>query len=756
MKTRICSSWLLGLVLLVLPLAGCLQESSLSTQGGSVAAAEVASPPETPAVDPVAESSENTDPDEALAQADEQSISTAPARKVSTEIEVPANLKPSPATAEIIKLANAGAAENVMLAFVTNSLGTFNLRAEEIIYLNDIGVPSAVVTAMLQRDHLLQDSNLTFVPAELDLSGVVPDTSSVSTPSAPPLEVSQTQPPMFDSTPAYGATDYAVPVDTEPSPTDYTDYYDSLALYGSWVDVAGYGRCWQPTIVAVNRGWCPYFNGGRWVYTDCGWYWMSDYSWGWAPFHYGRWFQHATLGWCWRPDRVWGPSWVCWRHDGDFCGWAPLPPGARFVASVGLTFHGRPVRNGFSFGLGADHFRFVHSSHFLAHDLGRHVLPRDHTARIFDHTLASTGIEFHNHRVVNNGISRDHVATATHANIVPVTLHNVSPSAGIGVRERFERNGRTLAVYRPDVQPRTPARTPTVARENQPPSNNGAAGSSIPTHGRLAQIQPQSPPTVARQPAAPPRVQAPVRIGQPLILRGSDHPRETAMAPDAGKFEAGRGGPAAPSVAPNQQNTRRTAPLSSLVVIGQNQKSRFGTTQRDNRTALSSRNGTLPSSNRDFRHNLAQNPMGEDDMRYNNHRSQTPAQSTWWAQPNQPGMSGQQQLQHNREMPARGAGNWNASVEQPRYNPAHIPQQSYSAPIQSQQQHFAPVESRPTHSAPMEAHQSQPAHVESHQSHSAPVESRPAQSAPAPAPSSSSSSSSSSHDSSSHSSGRGR
>src|SRR5690349_20521263 len=154
MRRRICSSWVLGLVLLVLPLAGCLQESSISSQ--AVAAAEVANPPESPTAEPTIETSADIDADEMMAEADAQKISTAPAKKVSTEIEVPANLKPSAATAEIIKLANAGVEESVMLSFITNSLGTFNLRAEEIIYLNDIGVPSGVVTAMIQRDHLLQ------------------------------------------------------------------------------------------------------------------------------------------------------------------------------------------------------------------------------------------------------------------------------------------------------------------------------------------------------------------------------------------------------------------------------------------------------------------------------------------------------------------------------------------------------------------------------------------------------------------------
>jgi hypothetical protein len=729
MKTWICSSWVLGLVLLVLPLAGCLQESSISSQG-TIASAEDASPPETATVESGAENPADSDMEEASAQTDDQSISTAPVKKVSTEIEVPANLRPSPATAEIIKLANAGAEESVMLAFVTNSVGTFNLRAEEIIYLNDIGVPSGVVTAMIQRDHLLQDSNLTTGSGGLDLSGAVPNTSSVYAPPEPPLETSQTQAPVVDSAPAYSSTDYTMPADySEPGPADYTDYYDALAPYGSWVDVAGYGRCWQPTVVVVNRGWTPYFNCGRWVYTDCGWYWMSDYSWGWAPFHYGRWFQHATLGWCWRPDRVWGPSWVCWRQSGDFCGWAPLPPCAGFVASIGLTFNGHPARNGFCFGLRADHFRFVHTSHFMDRDVVRNVVPRDHSARLFEHAVAATGIELHNHRVMNNGIPREHVASAIHRNVVPVTLHDVGASAGFGVRERFERNGRTLAVYRPDLQQRTAA-SQTTARASSPrpsPPVEERGNSSAP---RLAHVQPQTLPTPPAQPALTTRPEAPVRAGQPLIVRGADHSRETAMTTGA-------------VGTPRPTSTGRAVPLSSVVVIGQHRDSRVASTQSDNRQSWNSHNRASLSSNR----SIAQNPMGEDDMRYNVRQPQTPAQSTWWSQPTQPRASGQEQFRHNRDTTARGGGNWNASVEQPRQNPAqvHVPQQTYSAPMQSHEQHFAPVESRPTHSAPMEAHQSQPAHVETHQS--PPAESHPAQ--PAPAPSSSSSSSSSS-------SGRGR
>src|SRR5206468_1232576 len=130
-------------------------------------------------------------------------------------------------------------------------------------------------------------------------------------------------------------------------------FHESLAPYGSWVSVPEYGMCWQPTVVVVNPGWRPYCDRGRWVYTDCGWYWQSDYSWGWAPFHYGRWHNDLRVGWVWVPDRVWGPSWVCWRQSDAYCGWAPLPPAARFEVGVGLVFNHGHVGTSFDFGLNA-------------------------------------------------------------------------------------------------------------------------------------------------------------------------------------------------------------------------------------------------------------------------------------------------------------------------------------------------------------------------------------------------------------------
>ena len=155
------------------------------------------------------------------------------------------------------------------------------------------------------------------------------------------------------------------PVYVGSPPPDVTYFYDSLAPYGTWVQLDGYGWCWQPTAVVVTPGWRPYCNGGYWVYSDYGWYWQSTYSWGWAPFHYGRWHLHARCGWVWLPDRVWGPAWVTWRTGGDYCGWAPLPPYAVFDVHHGWRYNGVSVSAGFGFGLGSDAFLFVSFNNFF-------------------------------------------------------------------------------------------------------------------------------------------------------------------------------------------------------------------------------------------------------------------------------------------------------------------------------------------------------------------------------------------------------
>lgn len=124
------------------------------------------------------------------------------------------------------------------------------------------------------------------------------------------------------------------------------DFYAPLAPSGTWVTVGSYGRCWRPAGVVV--GWRPYCSG-RWVWTDCGWYWASDEPWAWACYHYGSWVYESDQGWVWVPGVEWAPAWVTWRVGGGYCGWAPLGPPGVVVAGPSFVFveaahFGGPVR----------------------------------------------------------------------------------------------------------------------------------------------------------------------------------------------------------------------------------------------------------------------------------------------------------------------------------------------------------------------------------------------------------------------------
>ncbi len=373
----------------------------------------------------------------------------AAAKLVSEDKPLPANIKPGGPIAEVVKLANSGLDASVMLAFVTNSTRAFNLGAEEIIYLNDIGIPGGVVTAMLQHDQTLKTS--------LAVSaGGAPAAQEPPAPQTAPaqnlqLSVNGPTPEQVAPQPGEGSAPYAAEAPlTPPDPGSDEMFYDSLSPYGNWVDVDGYGRCWQPTTVVVNPGWQPYFDCGHWVYSDCGWYWRSDYSWGWAPFHYGSWFRHGHLGWCWVPGRVWGPSWVSWRYTDHCCGWAPLPPGTRFTAGVGLTFHGHRVGERDDLGLRPGHYHFVGWDHFHDRQLRPGSLPPQQVARVYATSTVATRISGDDRTIINNGLPVSRVAAATHRPIHTVALRDSSEPVGGGRAERIEASGHTLAVYRPD------------------------------------------------------------------------------------------------------------------------------------------------------------------------------------------------------------------------------------------------------------------------------------------------------------------
>src|SRR5262249_27877491 len=183
MRIRNFGSWTLGVSLTVLSIAAyCFAENSpppnQEATPAEIAPAANSEPQEAPAVE-VSDSTSTND------------IATAPFQPVAEEKPIPVNIHPTRPLAEIVKLANSGVEEHVLLAYVTNSASTFNLSAEEIIYMKDIGVPEAVVTAMIVRDQRLRENSLvatvqTPEPPVAPSAGEVAPQPDVTAPQYPP------------------------------------------------------------------------------------------------------------------------------------------------------------------------------------------------------------------------------------------------------------------------------------------------------------------------------------------------------------------------------------------------------------------------------------------------------------------------------------------------------------------------------------------------------------------------------------------
>lgn len=524
------------------------------------------------------------DVDESEAAPEGESLENAPAQIVAPA-EIPAeNL--SRAAAEIVKLAQAGLDEAVMMAFVTNSTNTFRLSSDNLVYLNDIGVPGTVITAMIQRD---QAAGISTSEAETVMPAAAPTNQPTYVAGAP-------TPYSMEAPAATAPVDVpSAPVIQAPAESQvnvaYTYFYDSLAPYGSWINVQGYGLCWRPTAVAADPGWQPYLHRGRWLYTDAGWYWASDYTWGWAPFHYGRWFRHSNWGWCWAPDTVWGPSWVSWRYTPDYCGWAPLPPSAYYRPGYGFSYYGRSVGIGFGFGLSANYYCFVPTRNFHGRHIHHHRLPHHRERELYRHTRPLQRYDRdERNRVVNRGIPVEHVRAASRSDIRPIPIRETDRPTPARL-ERQRDNTPRLAVYRPEmpqperngrlvgegirpapirIQPRTvdnprgegavptPARTGREAGRGPARDGNGnGAANAVPRNAvRTRDISPRERPQVADTPAPAGSVTTPVRVapqgrdGQVSNLRGNNRPENPIAAPPPPTQAV------QPSVTPNQPTER--------------------------------------------------------------------------------------------------------------------------------------------------------------------------------------------------------
>jgi hypothetical protein len=444
----------------------------------------------------------------------------APVAAAPTATVAPQRIPLPPTVAEVVELAQSRVGDAVLLEYLKKSTSAFELTADQIIYLKDIGISEQVLAALVQRSQeagaatVVQPPSVAeAAPAPQPASAPVPSAAAAQ-PAAPIYAEGTAAAPAAPAAPPAAETVYAQPV------TQVTQnyFYSALSPYGAWVEVPSYGWCWQPTAVVVDPYWRPYCHGGRWLYTDCGWYWQSTYSWGWAPFHYGTWYRSPACGWVWVPGYTWSPAWVTWRYTDAHCGWAPLPPGCGWGAGVGLTYYGSGVSVGFSFGLGWDCYSFVSYRAFCDPHPHRHCLPHRELATVYNNsTVINNYIHGDNNTIVNNGIAPSRISAVTRSEVRKLPLRDVTDEPDAPRRaDRLERDGRELAVYRPQptrtglAQP-TPTsrqapdgRKPTAPERTASPSNlaGGLAPSGVPLSSGRTRTE-NAPPARTATPASP-------------------------------------------------------------------------------------------------------------------------------------------------------------------------------------------------------------------------------------------------------------
>lgn len=396
----------------------------------------------------------------------------------------------SPGLADVIKLVEAKVGDEVVLNYIKSSGVTYHPTAAEIVYLTDLGVSDAVISAILQ-------------PAQPGVAAAAPAPEPVAAPVEAPAPVVEAPAPEPAPEPVAEPVPVATPTTTvivqpAPQPAVTVAYFQqSLSPYGTWVMVPGYGMCWQPAVAVTSPEWQPYCDRGHWVYTDAGWYWESDYSWGWAAFHYGRWWRHGHYGWVWTPDTVWGPSWVCWRNHDAYCGWAPLPPGSRFEVGIGWTYRHARVGADFDFGLSVNCFTFVGYNHFRDHHMDRYRVPRRDLEPVFRHSRVDNHYSMNRSSIVNEGPDRRRIGAASHTEVTPIALHHQTVGNPTGIRrDRVDSTTKSLTVYHPQFNEKPPGK----AGEVRPVTINHPNAPAGPTRG---DVRPGTRPTEPRTPANP-------------------------------------------------------------------------------------------------------------------------------------------------------------------------------------------------------------------------------------------------------------
>ncbi|MFO1499339.1 MAG: hypothetical protein U1G07_13245 [Verrucomicrobiota bacterium] len=151
---------------------------------------------------------------------------------------------------EVVKLAESGVGDEVILAYIQNSAVPFNPTPEEIVYLTDIGLSDAVITALVNH----RRNPAPVAQAATNAAPVLPPAEVVTAPTAaaaseatynPEPQVVYSSPPVVQ---------YVTPAPT----VEYDYFYTSLSPYGYWVDIFRTTGAAAAAGSKIANGWRPY------------------------------------------------------------------------------------------------------------------------------------------------------------------------------------------------------------------------------------------------------------------------------------------------------------------------------------------------------------------------------------------------------------------------------------------------------------------------------------------------------------------
>jgi len=147
---------------------------------------------------------------------------------------------------EVIKLHQANISDDTILAYISNSAPGYALNADQIIYLQQQGLSSPIITAILNQGH----GGTVMVSAPAPASTPAPAPVAPPASSAPAAVTSSAPAPVPTSTVTY----------VQPAPVTY--YYPAAPTY--YYAPAYYPAYYYPP-VTIGIGW--------------GWGWRGGYGW---------------------------------------------------------------------------------------------------------------------------------------------------------------------------------------------------------------------------------------------------------------------------------------------------------------------------------------------------------------------------------------------------------------------------------------------------------------------------------------------